>query len=148
MKQQQQESQMTCYDLYNNESSFSPPSIDNFTNAIKDEPPIEYQIKDEVTLPLPNENINPNKTIGKKRSLRNTSDISKAEQKTSSNNKQRSKSKVIYMCSHPECPKTFHKLGHLRNHETTHSGIKPYPCTWPECGWKFARSDELRRHFR
>ncbi|KAM0754988.1 hypothetical protein T439DRAFT_377386 [Meredithblackwellia eburnea MCA 4105] len=47
-------------------------------------------------------------------------------------------------CRH--CHREFIQSEHLKRHERTHDGSKPYPCTM--CTKAFARSDVLARHLR
>jgi hypothetical protein len=69
-----------------------------------------------------------------------------------SNSKSESNSELSrprnFVCTYPNCNKSYLKSSHLKQHYRSHTGEKPYKCSWHNCTWQFTRSDELTRHFR
>lgn len=51
-----------------------------------------------------------------------------------------------YMCRHPPCIRKFSHTSERKDHETIHTGDKPYMC--PICGERYRRNANLWRHKR
>ncbi|PLB44559.1 hypothetical protein P170DRAFT_288329 [Aspergillus steynii IBT 23096] len=56
-----------------------------------------------------------------------------------------SKKKREYVCTLPECGKSFAQKTHLDIHTRAHTGDKPFICKEPGCGQRFSQLGNLKR---
>ncbi|XP_078479114.1 LOW QUALITY PROTEIN: P43 5S RNA-binding protein-like [Lampetra planeri] len=52
----------------------------------------------------------------------------------------------LFNCTHSDCGATFTRQWRLKEHETVHSGARPYQCAITGCGRRFSRKSHLRQH--
>ncbi|XP_047212694.1 P43 5S RNA-binding protein-like isoform X1 [Girardinichthys multiradiatus] len=55
-------------------------------------------------------------------------------------------SKRLFNCTHADCGATFSREWKLKEHETVHTGARPYLCAIAGCGRRFKRKTHLRSH--
>jgi len=53
-----------------------------------------------------------------------------------------------YLCSMPDCTKSFYQKTHLEIHIRAHTGAKPFECKAPGCGQRFSQLGNLKTHER
>jgi hypothetical protein len=54
----------------------------------------------------------------------------------------------LLVCDHPDCGRSFRKVGKLNRHKLSHAGVKSFVCTYAGCAKSFTRNDRLRRHWK
>ncbi|KAM6957160.1 P43 5S RNA-binding protein-like [Aplochiton taeniatus] len=52
----------------------------------------------------------------------------------------------LFNCVQVDCGATFTRQWRLKEHETTHTGARPFQCTAEGCGRRFSRKSHLSRH--
>ena len=62
--------------------------------------------------------------------------------------KKRGRPKMVFMCQHPGCGKTWKDNMSRIRHERVHTGERPFACRMPGCTKTFATSGERHRHER
>ncbi|XP_063986431.1 zinc finger protein 76-like [Diachasmimorpha longicaudata] len=57
-------------------------------------------------------------------------------------------SKIRYACPREGCGKIYTTPNHLKVHERSHTGLRPYECDFPRCNKSFATGYSLKAHQR
>ncbi|XP_034046289.1 P43 5S RNA-binding protein [Thalassophryne amazonica] len=52
----------------------------------------------------------------------------------------------LFNCTHGDCGATFTRQWKLEEHETVHTGARPYQCLFAGCGRSFPRRSHVKRH--
>lgn len=58
------------------------------------------------------------------------------------------KDQAKFACQSPGCGKRFKKSSHLKDHERTHSNLKPFVCQYPDCTYANATRSNTIAHIR